>query len=181
MKTRRVPRIAVVPSDAMRDQRREELLSLCTRAYGEDFSSYLRLLSPAVHVLAYVDGKLVSHAAWVERQLHAEHVGPLRTAYVEAVATLPDHQGEGYASAVLSKIPSLVGDFALAALSPSDQGYYRRLGWELWEGPLSYRSPTGAEIPTPEEQVMIYRLPLTPVSLDLRARLSTDWRPGEVW
>ena len=71
----------------MHDELREELLSLCTRAYGEDFSSYLRLLSPALHVLAYVDKKLVSHAAWVERELRAEHVGPLRTAYVEAVAT----------------------------------------------------------------------------------------------
>jgi len=100
---------------------------------------------------------------------------------VEAVTTLPERQGRGYASALLARIPSLVGDFDLAALSPSDAAFYRRLGWEMWEGPLSYAAPSGAEIPTPEEQVMIYRLPRTPATLDLRAGLSTDWRPLEVW
>ena len=100
---------------------------------------------------------------------------------MEAVATLPEYQGRGYASVVLANIPALVSDFELAALSPSEAGFYRRLGWELWEGPMSYLNACGSEILTPDEAVMIYRLPLTPASLNLRAKLSTDWRPGEVW
>ncbi len=173
--------LRVVSSEAIRGALREELLSLCSRAYEDDFSPFLDLLSPATHVLARLDGELVSHAAWIGRELRAANLAPLRTAYVEAVATAPEHQGRGYASAVLSRLPALLGDFALAALSPSDDGYYRRLGWELWRGPLSYLDPGGAEIATPEEQVMILRLPLTPPALDLHAPLSTDWRAGEVW
>ncbi|MBO9664999.1 GNAT family N-acetyltransferase [Dokdonella sp.] len=171
----------VVSSEAVRGDLRGALLSLCSRAYEEDFSPFLALLSPAVHLLARLDGELVSHAAWVERELRAANLAPLRTAYVEAVATAPEHQGKGYASDVLTRIPALVGDFALAALSPSDDGYYRRLGWELWRGPLSYLDPCGVDINTPGEQVMIHRLPSTPPALDLDARLSTDWRPGDVW
>lgn len=181
MKTDPGLQIAVVPSAAVLGALYDELLALCSRAYDEDFAAYLEMISPATHLLARLDGALVSHAAWVERELRVEHLGPLRTAYVEAVATLPERQGRGYASALLARIPALVGDFDLAALSPSDAGFYRRLGWEMWQGPLSYVAPSGAEIPTPEEQVMIYRLPRTPATLDLRAKLSTDWRPLEVW
>lgn len=181
MSADRTLRFDVVPSAAVHGELRAQLLSLYSRAYQEDFSPYLAPLSPAVHLLARLDGKLVSHAAWVERELRAANLAPLRTAYVEAVATAPEHRGNGYASAILSRIPALLGDFALAALSPSDAGYYRRLGWELWRGPLSYFDPGGVEIDTPGEQAMIHRLPSTPSALDLDARLSTDWRPGDVW
>lgn len=173
--------VTLVPSAAVHGKLYDELLSLCSRAYEEDFTEYLKLLSPGMHLLARLDGELVSHVAWVERELRVAGLGPLRTAYVEAVATLPERQGRGYASALLERIPSLVADFDLAALSPSDEGFYRRLGWVTWEGPLSYRDPAGAEVSTPEEQIMIHRLPRTPAALDLRAGVSTDWRPLEVW
>lgn len=173
--------VVILSSADLDTQLHRELLSLCSRAYEEDFSSYLQLLSPAMHMLARLNGELVSHVAWIERELRASDIGALRMAYIEAVATAPEHQGRGYATALLSKIPALVGDFALAALSPVNADYYRRLGWELWQGPLSYIAPDGTEIPTPEEQLMIHRLPLTPAALDLRAGLSVDWRPLEVW
>jgi hypothetical protein len=35
-------------------------------------------------------------------------------------------------------------------------------------------------VPTPEERVMILRLPGTPV-LDDTQTLSVEWRPGEAW
>ena len=35
-------------------------------------------------------------------------------------------------------------------------------------------------LPTPEEQVMVLRLPKTP-PLDLELPLSAEWREGEVW
>ncbi|HEY0914233.1 MAG TPA: GNAT family N-acetyltransferase [Solimonas sp.] len=173
--------ISIVPSHALSPRLRQELLALCSAAYEEDFTAYLELLQPATHVLVHADGELVSHGAWVERELRAEGVGALRAAYVEAIATLPSQQGRRYGSIVLSIMPPLLGDYDLAALSPSAEAFYQRLGWETWQGPLSYRSPQGEEVPTPDEQVMIQRLPRTPLALDLRRALSVDWRPLEVW
>jgi aminoglycoside 2'-N-acetyltransferase I len=175
------PSLSIVPAASLTPEVRAEILAVCSDAYEEDFGWYLELLEDAVHVLARVDGQLVCHAAWVERKLYAGGMAsPLRAAYVEAVATPARFQRRGYGSAVLSAIPPLVGDFDLAALSPSRQDFYLRLGWEPWRGPLAYRK--GQElVSTPDEEVMIYRLPKTPPSLDLDASLTIDWRPGEVW
>jgi aminoglycoside 2'-N-acetyltransferase I len=177
----RTLQVELVSSKAVQGELREELLSLCSQAYEEDFSAYLELLSPAMHLLGRINDELVSHVAWVERELRVDDLGALSTAYVEAVATLPSHQRRGYAHALLARVPPLVRQFDLAALSPSDPSFYRPLGWEMWEGPLSYIEPAGNEVTTPEEQLMIYRLPATPASLDVRAKLTVDWRPLEVW
>jgi aminoglycoside 2'-N-acetyltransferase I len=68
----------------------------------------------------------------------------------------------------------------IGALSPSAEAFYERLGWETWSGPLVVRTATGTE-DTPDETVMILRLPQTPATLDVTAPLAVDWRPGEVW
>ncbi len=173
--------IEVVSSTAVPAAVRQSLLALCSDAYDEDFTAYLQLLSPAVHVFGWLEGELVSHAAWVERALHVDDARTLKSAYIEAVATHPRYQRRGYASAVLASIPPLLGEFDLAALAPSHASFYARLGWEQWQGPLTYLDPSGVEFPTPEEEVMIYRLPRTPASLNLRSKLTTQWRPIEVW
>lgn len=123
----------------------------------------------------------MSHAAWVTRWLAPGARAPLRTAYVEAVATDPAHQRRGYASAVLQRLIREVAGFDLAALCPSDEGQwlYGRLGWVPWLGPLSIRGGSGP-IATPEESIMIHRLPGSP-PLDLNDPLSAEWRPGELW
>lgn len=172
--------ITTVRSEALTPKLSAEILYLCSSAYEEDFSPYLNLLKPAVHILGCLDGELVSHAAWVERELRTAGIGSMRTAYVEAVATSPNHQRKGYASALLAAIPELVTDFDIAALSPSESSYYQRLGWELWKGSLAYTQGS-VIINTPDEEVMIYRLPRTPTNLDLQETLTADWRPGEVW
>ena len=77
-------------------------------------------------------------------------------------------------------VHGLLEGFDIAALSPSEDGFYQRLGWEAWTGPLAYLQDS-VLVPTPEEQVMIYRLPRTPARLDLDAALTCDWRPGDVW
>lgn len=172
---------SVLSTESLSKSQHAEVLALCSAAYEEDFSAYLSMLGSAMHLMGSVDGKLVSHVAWVARGLRIERLGSLQAAYVEAVATLPDYQGIGYASALMKRIPSLVREFDLAALSPSDESYYRRLGWVKWEGPLSYTTSSGEDVPTPEEEVMIYRLPRTPSALDLKAKMTVDWRPLEVW
>ncbi|UTH76004.1 GNAT family N-acetyltransferase [Chromobacterium sp. IIBBL 290-4] len=174
-------RFTVLPHQQLSARQRDRILSLCSQAYEEDFSPYLDLLAEATHLLAETDGELVSHAAWLPRELRTEGLAPLRAAYVEAVATAPDRKGKGYGRAVLSAIPAILGnDYDIAALSPSEPDYYARLGWELWLGDLSYQATEG-KVATPEEDVMIYRLLKTPNNLDISAPLETDWRQGEVW
>ena len=46
------------------------------------------------HVLAEAEGRIVAHAAIVHRTLHVAGT-PLRTGYVEAVATVTARQGAG--------------------------------------------------------------------------------------
>lgn len=136
-------------------------------------------MADSTHVLAYAGGALVSHALWITRQLQYDDGVMLRTAYVEGVATDPAHQGRGYATAVMWALQAAILDFDLAALSPFDVGWYARLGWEPWCGPLSIRT-AGDLLPTPDEAVMILRLPRTP-ALDLAKALSAEWCEGELW
>jgi GNAT superfamily N-acetyltransferase len=179
--TGRALQLEVVPAAALDGATRAEILAVCSDAYEEEFSAYLELLAGAVHVLGRHDGALVAHAAWVERPLYAGNlVAPLRAAYVEAVAVPTALQGRGHGTQVLAALPPLLEDYDIAALSPSEAGFYARLGWETWRGALWYRDGD-AEVPTPEEEIMILRLPKTPTTLDLSARLGIDWRPLEVW
>lgn len=173
--------ISIVEAADLTTGARAEVLALCSEAYEEDFAWYLDLLVGATHVLARVDGELVSHAAFVPRELRmGEARTPLRGAYIEAVATRVRWQGLGYGTVVMRAIPPLLGGFDIAALSPSDAGFYARLGWQMWRGPRRYLKD-GVRVETPEEEVMVLRLTRTPPSIGLEDALEIDWRPGEVW
>ncbi len=55
-------------------------------------------------------------------------------------------------------LASVVGDFDIACLETERVGFYERLGWEEWRGPLGGRSRDGI-VPTPDQRgVMILRL-----------------------
>lgn len=164
---------------ALSPAERTEIIRLCTEAYEEDFSGFFQLMPGTTHLLGRVDGELVSHLAWVTRWLQPAGGPLLETAYIEAVATAPAWQGRGFASRLLREAAGRVAACDLAALSPSDARFYARLGWESWRGPLGIRTVDGVE-PTPDEEVMVLRLPRTP-ALDLDAPLTAEWRPGDVW
>ena len=173
--------IRTSPAAGLTAQARAEIFAFCDRAYGEDLREAIRSSQDPIHVFATVDDVIVSQALWITRWLVAEARAPLRTAYVEAVATDPAYQGRGFASAVMRRLLGEVAGFDLEALCPSDDGQllYSRLGWETWRGPLSIRR--GSElIATPDESIMIHRLPGSP-PLDLNDPLSAEWRPGELW
>lgn len=157
-----------------------EIVSLCSAAFEEPFAPYLEDVGPGLHLMATVDGMLVSHVLVVPRALHVDGHGTLLTAYVEAVATLPSEQGRGHGSALMRAVPAFCDSFELAALSSSQHGFYEQFGWRFWDGPTSVRH-LGKETPTPDEQIMILRLPRTPETLDAAAPIACDWRPGEVW
>lgn len=177
--------LAVLPREQLTPRQQQTVIDLCTRAFEEEFTDLMATFTASVHVLGWLDGQLISHALWVTRWLQVGDGPLLRTAYVEAVATDPNYQNRGYASAVMRRIAvEIAADdvgFELAALSPFSIEWYARLGWEQWTGPLSIRTATGL-VRTPEEdgQVMILRLPRTPL-LDQTAPLSAEWRQGELW
>jgi aminoglycoside 2'-N-acetyltransferase I len=134
-----------------------------------------------LHFVLDHDGDVVAHASVVEREIH---VGgrPLRTGYVEAVATAPDRQGAGLGSVVMADATAYIREgFELGALGTGRHRFYERLGWLTWAGPSFVRTPDGLRR-TPDEDGHILVLP-TPSSpqLDLTAPISCDWRPGDVW
>lgn len=134
-----------------------------------------------VHFAVDVDGRIVSHAAVVERELHVAGV-PLRTGYVEAVATLPEQQRRGYGAQVMRAVNRHISqNFELGALGTGSQPFYERLGWQIWRGPSYVRTDAG-DRRTAEEDGYILVL-LTPASppVALDAPISCDWRPGDVW
>ena len=135
-----------------------------------------------VHVILDDDGAIVAHASVVTRELH---VGgrPLRTGYVEAVATDPARQGRGLGTTVMREIGAIIRDrFELGALGTGEQGFYERLGWRIWRGASFVRASDG-DRPTPDEDgfIMVLRTPLTPADLDETDPISCEWRPGDVW
>ena len=158
-----------------------EIVDLCDRAYGEDLEALFATFGAATHVLGTVGTELATHAMWVTRWLVAGHGPPLRTAYVEMVATLPQHRRRGYATRALQLLEEKIPEsYALAALCPATKPIYRRLGWRSWRGPLAIRRPDGTLLPTPDEEVMVRVLPQTP-PLDFDSSLSAEWRRGELW
>lgn len=173
-------KVRIVPSRNLFDADYRTVLELCSRVYEEDYEPALRTFQDAVHLLGEVNGALVSHALWCTRWLQVNGGPLLRTAYVEGVATEEAHRRKGYASTLMRRLVGEVAEFDLVALSPSNDGFYARLGWELWRGPLAVRTESGT-VPSPsDEWAMIYRLPHTP-RLDIYAPLSIEWREGEVW
>jgi aminoglycoside 2'-N-acetyltransferase I len=177
--------LEILPVDALNHPARAEIIDLCESAYAEDFAHLFEQLPGSVHILARDErGLLVSHAAWVPRWLQPAGQPLLRTAYIEAVATVPDRQRQGFATTVLGRLGEILRadpTWELAALSPSEHAFYTRLGWELWRGPLAIRRGESLEATPPEEEVMILRLPRTPSTLETTSLLTAEWRVGELW
>jgi aminoglycoside 2'-N-acetyltransferase I len=181
-----VPRVRRSTTDELTDAEVGAIRRIMTEAFGDDEED--RFEEPdwehalgGVHVIVEVDGAIVAHAAVVERELH---VGgrPLRAGYVEAVATAPTRQGEGFGTLAIEAVNEIIQrEYEIGALGTGSHHFYERLGWETWRGPAFVRTPNG-DRRTPDEEgfILILRTALTP-PLDLAAPISCDWRPGDVW
>ncbi len=133
------------------------------------------------HFVLDLDGEIVSHASVVERVLE---IGgrPLRTGYVEAVATAPAEQGRGHGSIVMEAATEHIrAGFELGALGTGRHAFYERIGWAMWRGPAFVRSPEG-ERRTPDDEgyILVLRTSSSP-PFDLGEPIICDWRPGDVW
>jgi aminoglycoside 2'-N-acetyltransferase I len=176
--------VVVVPTAALDAATRAAIIALCNRAFAHDpahdFTTLFDFVTGSMHVLAYEGDVLVAHACWADRWIQPEGLPPLRTAYVDAVATQPARQGRGIGAAVMERLAREAAGYQLQALSTdSAAGFYERLGWERWQGPTAGRTPEGLR-PTPDVVVLIRRTATTP-TLDLTARLIADDRGGQPW
>jgi hypothetical protein len=95
-----------VAGQAMPAETRAALLALCDAAYGESMRSYLDDIGRASTCWASEDGVPVSHVMWVTRRLQPTGMAPLRTAYVELVATAPIHRVEDMRPGCSRRFPS---------------------------------------------------------------------------
>ena len=172
-------KLEVLHADQLASEHLAGIHALCNRAYNANLEPLFQTFTDTTHVLGWWGSAIVSHAMWVTRWLQFSDQPPLHTAYVEMVATEPQFQGRGFATAVMRRLASAIHDFELGGLSPAEPMLYEKLGWIFWQGPLFIRTPDGL-ISTPEGSVMILRLPKTP-SLDLTLPLSAEWREGELW
>jgi aminoglycoside 2'-N-acetyltransferase I len=162
---------------------RASIIEVCIAAHQEeDFKNLFSYIpSGGWHFLAYREDELVSHAVVTTRWLQPEGQPLLKTAYVDAVATLPTYQGFGYGSALMRQLAREIdAEYIIACLETERISFYERLDWEVWRGPLAGRSEDGL-IPTPQQTgVMILRLSQTP-ALDVNQGLSIECQPGRIW
>lgn len=161
---------------------RAALRDLLGTVYGDDFSGddWDHALG-GLHTLAFLEGRLVGHAALVGRAFLVGDT-PRRVGYLEAMGVHPEVQRRGIGAAILRRVNRQVArGYDFGALSASDEGFglYRAGGWEVWRGPLAVLTPGGV-VPTPEEAggVLVY----APAGgLDLDLPLTCDFRSGDVW
>jgi aminoglycoside 2'-N-acetyltransferase I len=165
------------------EQLRAAIIDVCIEAHQEPDFQNLFKYSPSGgwHFLAFLEDRVVSHASVGTRWLQPEGQPILKTAYVDAVATHPAHQEQGYGSAVMQQLAKDIDlEYTIACLETDRESFYARLGWETWRGPLAGRSEQGL-VPTPEQRgIMILRLSGTPF-LDLDAGLTIECQTERIW
>jgi aminoglycoside 2'-N-acetyltransferase I len=159
------------------------IVNLCVAAHQEeDFQNLFSYVpSGGLHFLAFQDEQLISHAMVTTRWLQPEGLPLLKTAYIDAVATLPSYQGQGHGSALMRYLASQIdNEYVIACLETEQVDFYERLGWEVWRGPLAGRSEQGL-ISTPEQEgIMILRLSQTP-ALNLASTLTIECQDERIW
>ena len=176
-------RVVVRTTEELSDDDRAAIIRVCIAAHeNPDFANlFTYITSGGRHALAYDHDELVSHAVITTRWLQPEGHPILRTSFIDAVATLPERQGRGFASAAMRAIADAMADHDIGCLQTDKAGFYERLGWELWLGPLGGRAQDGTLIPTPEQQgVMILRLAQTP-RIDRTTLLTIEETPVRIW
>lgn len=173
--------VIVARTEDLNPTTRSAIIDVCIAAHRKADFRHLFSYIPAGgrHFLAYCGEELVTHAVVTTRWLQPGGQPPLKTAYVDAVATLPAYQGRGYGTLVMQQLANNIADYELACLETDRPVFYERLGWEAWRGPLAGRK--GIELmPTPNQKgIMILRLAHTPL-LDLDSSLTVEY-DGRIW
>jgi aminoglycoside 2'-N-acetyltransferase I len=180
------PRLRRLPTSDLTETELSAIRALMDVAFGSDEDE--RFTDDdwghsigGIHFVLDQDGEVVVHASVVERELRIAG-RPLRTGYVEAVATAPARQGQRLGSLVMQAVTAEIRDrFELGALGTGRHHFYERLGWQTWRGPASVRTSEGLRrTPDDEGYILVLATPSSP-PLDLTASIDCDWRPGDAW
>jgi aminoglycoside 2'-N-acetyltransferase I len=158
------------------------LRSLMDVAFGLRFTDHDwdHTLGGTHFLVRDAEGTIVSHASVVDRTLEVAGQA-IPTGYVEGVATHPEHQRQGLATAVMRTVGAfIVAGYAMGALS-TNLTFYRRFGWLPWLGSTWCRGSDGC-FRTPEDDGGVWVLP-TPggPTLEREGDIVADWRAGDVW
>lgn len=179
-------RVVSRPWAELSEPEERELQTLCERAWAAKGSEFRPAAWQAarggMHFVIAEAGAVVAHAAVVDRTLEWDG-RPLRTGYVEAVATLPGRQGQGLGSAVMGAVAAFLDDqYELGALDTATPEFYVRLGWVRWPGRTGVRRPEGIRLTPEEDGKVLVRLPGTSLDLHQDGLLVCDGqRPDEPW
>ena len=174
--------VVVTATADLTSEQRSSVIAVCIAAHeNDDFNNlFTYIREGGRHFLGYRGSDLASHAVVTTRWLQPDGHPLLRTAFVDAVSTLPAYQHQGHASAVMRRLATAIDDFEIGCLQTDIPGFYERLGWQLWRGPLAGRSEDGL-IPTPHQTgVMVLPLRRTP-PLDLDSQLTIERQPERIW
>ncbi len=156
--------------------------ALLHRAFNGDFavSDWNHCLG-GWHALALEDGVAVAHGAVVPRTVEIDGWS-WRCGYVEGVATEPSRQGHGLGSLVMQALARVIrSHFDFGALSTDAHGFYRRLGWQSWEGETYVRDDSGLVRTADEDAgVMVLRGAAT-AELALDGWIACHQRDGDDW
>lgn len=174
--------IVVAATEDLTAEQRSSVIDVCIAAHdNDDFNDlFTNIGSGGRHFLAYREQELVSHAVVTTRWAQPGGHPVLKTAYVDAVSTRPEHQGLGHASSVMARLAAAIDDYEIGCLQTDIPGFYERLGWEVWRGSLAGRRDREL-VPTPEQRgVMVLRLPQTP-AFDVTTQLTIECQPERIW
>ncbi len=179
------PRLRTLPTTALLPAELVAIRSLLDAAFGAGQDAFSKddwaHSIGGLHFVLDVDGEIVSHASVVAREIHLGD-RPLRTGYVEAVATAPGRERRGFGTVVMEAVADHVRDaYELGALGTGRHHFYERLGWRTWAGRAFVRTPGGPRrTPDDEGYILVLRTPTSP-PFGLDEPITCDWRPGDVW
>jgi len=175
--------VRTLKTEELTADQKSKVIDVCIAANDDEgFKDLFAVYFPsgARHFLGYVGAELVSHAVVSIRWAQPEGMHELSTAYVDAVATSPAFQSRGCGSAVMRQLAADTGDFEIACLQTEREGFYARLGWEIWRGPLAGRGEDGLILTPDQRGVMVLRLPRTP-PIDLDAAMTIECQRERIW
>ena len=152
-------KITVRPKEDLSRDERNRIGDMVSQAFAGDDEGYEWATDRDWHVLVEMDDQLVSYLGIVERTCTADG-RPVKLGGVADLVTRPEWRRRGLAGAALQRAMAFMRDnldveFGLLLCKRALVPYYRRFGWELVEGPLTFDQPGGKA--TYREAAMVLR------------------------
>jgi aminoglycoside 2'-N-acetyltransferase I len=166
--------LAVKKNRDLSEKELEEIITLCSNAFNEDFRPYMKDFIGSRHILGYYEDVLVSHVLWLNRWIRIENTPLLKTAFLDAVAVDEKYRKRGYASSTMTRFTEEITDYDMAVLTTGSPDFYERLGWQAWLGSVSFQRVDGQITSLNNSTLMTLFHPRTP-ALDVNTPLTVEW------